>query len=135
MAEADRYLEAGAGTPDQQLERLLYEVYFDKDRRRQFFDYFQEAETLYEILSPDAALRGYIGTYHHLADLYAALRSEYGSTSGIMTFDLGRKTELLLTREAVTAGDYAAGRTVEYDAKTLDTVRKNAKESGLNNTS
>lgn len=126
MREAERYLDAGPGSPDQQLERQLYEIYFDKDRRRQFFDYFQEVETLYEILSPDAALREHIATYQRLADLYAALRSEYGSHGGVTSYDLGRKTELLLVRDAVTSGEYRATRTVEYDAKTLDTLRKNA---------
>lgn len=124
---AARYLDAGDGTPDQQLERQLYEVYFDKDRRRQFFDYFQEVETLYEILSPDAQLREYVSTYQRLADLYAVLRSEYGTQGGVTSYELGHKTEMLLTHEAVTTGDYAAGRTVEYDAKTLETLHKNAK--------
>ncbi|MCZ7686961.1 MAG: hypothetical protein M5U28_52765 [Sandaracinaceae bacterium] len=127
MVEAERYLDAGPGSPDQQLERQLYEIYFDKDRRRQFFDYFQEVETLYEILSPDAALREYIATYQRLADLYAALRSEYGSHGGIMSYDLGRKTELLLVRETQSSGEYRSTRTVEYDAKTLENLRKNAK--------
>jgi type I restriction enzyme, R subunit len=124
---ATRYLDAGTGTPDQQLERQLYEIYFDKDRRREFFEYFQEVETLYEILSPDAQLREYVSTYQRLADLYAVLRSEYGSRGGITSYDLGYKTEMLLVREAVTTSDYTTGRTVEYDAKTLETLHKNAK--------
>lgn len=127
MDEAPRYLDAGSGTPDQRLERQLYETYFDKDRRRQFFDYFQEVETLYEILSPDAALREHIANYQSLADLYATLRNEYGSQGGITSYDLGRKTEKLLMREVDAEGEYNAGRTVEYDAKTLETLHKNAK--------
>jgi type I restriction enzyme R subunit len=125
--QATRYLDAGPGSPDQQLERQLYEIYFDKDRRREFFDYFQEVETLYEILSPDTALRPYVSTYQRLADLYAALRSEYGTQGGVMSYDLGRKTELLLAREVTTTGEYGASRTVEYDAKTLETLHKSAK--------
>lgn len=124
---AARYLDAGEGTPDQKLERQLYDVYFDKDRRREFFDYFKEVETLYEILSPDAMLREYIATYQRLADLYAALRSEYASHGGLTSYDLGRKTEMLLVREAEAPTSYGATRTVEYDAKTLETLHKNAK--------
>jgi type I restriction enzyme R subunit len=111
MAEAERYLDAGAGSPDEQ----LYQIYFDEDRRRQFFEYFQEVETLYEILSPDAALRGYIAIYQQLADLYAALRSEYESRGGLPSYDLARKTEMLLS-ETVSIGEPGLARTVEYDA-------------------
>ncbi len=127
MGQADRYLDAGTGTPDQQLERQLYEIYFDKEHRREFFEYFQEVETLYEILSPDAQLREHLATYQRLADLYAALRSEYGSRGGVLSYDLGRKTEILLVREVRAPVEYRATRTVEYDAKTLENLRKNAK--------
>ena len=81
---AARFLDAGPGTPDQQLERQLYEIYFDKDRRQAFFEFYKEVETLYEILSPDPALREHIATYQRLSDLYAALRSEYGNRGGLL---------------------------------------------------
>jgi type I restriction enzyme, R subunit len=124
---ASRYLDAGEGAPDQQLERQLYERFFDKDQRREFFEYFQEVETLYEILSPDAALREYIATYQRLADLYAALRSEYAPQGPAISSDLGHKTEKLLQQRAQMGGDIIADRTVEYDAGTLDSLHKNAK--------
>jgi len=123
---AARYLDAGEGTPDQQLERQLYERFFDPEKRREFFEYFQELETLYEILSPDPALREYVPTYQRLADLYAALRSEYASQGPAISSDLGHKTEKLLHERVRLAGEIGTGRTVEYDAKTLDSMRKNA---------
>jgi type I restriction enzyme, R subunit len=124
---AARYLDAGDGTPDQQLERQLYERFFDPDKRREFFEYFQEAETLYEILSPDPALREHVPTYQRLADLYAALRSEYGSRGPVLSSDLGHKTEKLLEERVRVSGEIGTGRTVEYDAKTLDSLRKNTR--------
>jgi type I restriction enzyme R subunit len=127
IGEAAGYLDGGTGTPDEQLERQLYEIYFDKDRRTKFYEYFQEVETLYEILSPDAALREYIATYERLADLYATLRSEYKAQLGMTYYELGRKTEVLLANEITTGAGYEATRTVEYDAKTLERLRKNAK--------
>lgn len=62
----------------------------------EFFEFYKEVETLYEILSPDPALRDYIRTYQRLSDLYAALRNEYGNRGGLLTEDLGRKTGILL---------------------------------------
>jgi type I restriction enzyme, R subunit len=124
---ATHYLDAGPGTPDQQLERQLYERFFDKDARREFFEYFQEIETLYEILSPDAALREYVPKYQRLTDLYAALRSEYGSRGPAVSSDLGHKTEQLLQERATVDGEIGTGKTVEYDTDTLDSLRRNAK--------
>jgi type I restriction enzyme R subunit len=122
---AARYLDAGEGTPDQQLERQLYERFLDPDKRRAFFEYFQEVETLYEILSPDPALREHVPTYQRLADLYAALRSEYGTRGPLLSSALGHKTEKLLQDRVQVAGDISIGRSVEYDAKTLESMRKN----------
>ncbi len=124
---AARFLDAGPGTPDQQLERQLYEIYFDKDRRQAFFDYYKEVETLYEILSPDPALREHIQTYQRLSDLYAALRSEYGNRGGLLTYDLGRKTEMLLRAADSMRGPTGTTQSVEYDAKSLAALRNNPK--------
>lgn len=124
---AARYLDAGPGTPDQQLERQLYEIYFDKDRRREFFEFYKEVEALYEILSPDPALRDFIRTYQSLSDLYAALRNEYGNRGGLLTYELGRKTEMLLRTSDSMTGPVGTTRTVEYDANALAAIRKNPK--------
>jgi type I restriction enzyme R subunit len=122
---AAHYLDAGEGSPDQQLERQLYERFFDSEKRREFFEYFQEVETLYEILSPDPALRDFVPTYQRLADLYAALRSEYASLGPAISSDLGHKTERLLQERVRLEGEVGTSRSVEYDAKTLETLRKN----------
>jgi type I restriction enzyme R subunit len=121
------YLDAGEGAADQQAERQLYERFFDKDKRREFYEYFKEVETLYEILSPDAALREHVPTYQRLAELYAILRNEYDSHGPAISSDLGHKTEKLLENRVELSGDIDTGRTVEYDAKTLESLHKNAK--------
>jgi type I restriction enzyme R subunit len=126
-APAARFLDAGSGAPDERLDRQLYEIYFDKDRRREFFDFFKEVETLYEILSPDPALREYVGTYQQLSDLYAALRSEYANRAGVLTYDLGRKTEMLLRSADTMTGPEQISRAVEYDAKTLASLQAKPK--------
>jgi type I restriction enzyme R subunit len=124
---AAQFLDAGSGAPDERLDRQLYEIYFDKGRRREFFDFFKEVETLYEILSPDPALREYVGTYQQLSDLYAALRSEYESRGGVLTSDLGKKTEMLLRSADTMTGPEQVSRAVEYDAKTLASLRAKPK--------
>lgn len=124
---ASSFLDAGEGSLDQQLERQLYERFFEKDVRQQFYTYFQEAQTLYEILSPDPALREHLATYHRLGDLYAALRSEYsGQGRPVLSSELGHKTEKLLEARVKVDGEIGSGKTVEYDAETLESLRGNA---------
>jgi type I restriction enzyme R subunit len=77
--------------------------------------------------SPDPALREHIQTYQRLSDLYAALRSEYGNRGGLLTYDLGRKTEMLLRAADSMRGPVGTTQSVEYDAKSLAALRKNPK--------
>lgn len=124
---AKRFLDAGSGSPDEQLEKQLYERFFDKDRRREFFEFYQEVETIYEILSPDPALREYIDTYKRLSDLYAALRSEYASRGGLFAYDLAHKTEMLLRSTESMEGPQGTTKTVEYDEKALAALHSKPK--------
>ncbi|MFA5061683.1 MAG: HsdR family type I site-specific deoxyribonuclease [Patescibacteria group bacterium] len=124
---AARFLDPGPGPADEELDRLLYKVYFDKEKRQAFAEFYREVETLYEILSPDAALRPYISTYRRLSELYATLRAEYGTRSGMMTSELAHKTELLLRSAAKVEGLTGTTKTVEYDEKTLEALRANPK--------
>src|SRR5207249_4407738 len=68
-----------------------------------------------------------IRTYARLSDLYAALRSEYGSRGGLLTSELGRKTEMLLRSAGAMTGPAGTMRSVEYDAQAVAALRKNVK--------
>ena len=125
--QAARFLDPGAGPADEELDRLLYKVYFEKEKRQEFADFYREVEVLYEILSPDAALRSYIPLYRRLSELYATLRSEYGTKSGMMTSELAHKTELLLRSVATVEGLTGITKTVEYDASMLDALHAQPK--------
>ncbi len=117
--EAPERLAAPPGPPDEQIEHLLYEVYFDPTRRQAFFDFFEEIQTLYEILSPDPALRHHLQTYQRLAELYKTLRNAYATGSVSPGPDLARKTEQLLQAH-VKAGDVTPAEAfVEYGVETL----------------
>lgn len=108
---------------DQQLEHLLFKVLFTKVERESFIDLFKEIETLYEILSPDPALRGDISNYNFLADLYAMMRSAYGTRTSFLG-DLAHKTARLVQENASIHGLDRLTQAVEFDAAALDALRK-----------
>jgi type I restriction enzyme R subunit len=122
--EGKRYLEAAgmSGGGDEKLERLLYETFLDKEKRQEFVDFFNEVETLYEILSPDPQLRDYIEDYNRLADLYVILRNAYGKKT---TFygEIAHKTEMLVRENAASSGLSKLTKTVEFDAAALKALK------------
>ena len=119
------YLRAaggGTGGNDEKLEKLLYETFLDKDKRQQFADFFKEVEMLYEILSPDAALRDYIDDYNRLADIYVMLRNAYGSKTGFLS-EVAHKTEKLVRANAEMHGLSNMTRVVEFNEDTLKALK------------
>jgi type I restriction enzyme, R subunit len=121
QAEAD-YLAPLSGGKDKQLEHLLYEVLLDPGARQAFIDRYRQIEGLYEILSPSPELREHIASYRRLADLYLMVRNAYGSPTRFYE-DVARKTEAMIRETATSYGPIAEGRTVEFDLKTLQSLR------------
>lgn len=123
---------AAAGTKggnDEKLERLLYETFLEKEKRQEFVEFFQEVETLYEILSPDPELRDYIEDYNRLADLYVMLRNAYGKKTTFLG-EIAHKTEKLVRENAEMHGLTEITKTVEFDEAALDALKK---KKGSNN--
>jgi len=92
--EVPPYLRLARGWDDKAKERAV-DAFADRKRREEFFAFFEQLEGLYEILSPDAALRGHIEAYQTLAELYGLVKSAY-SNSPYVDRDLAAKTRALL---------------------------------------
>lgn len=123
LADAhSRYLTPLHGSRDKQLESLLYDVFLAPEARQQFIDSYRQIESLYEILSPSPELREHIATFRQLADLYLMLRNAYGSPTRFYE-DVARKTEQMVRELASTYAPIATGKVVEFDLKTLQSLR------------
>lgn len=117
------YLEADAsGTPDERLERLVFGRFLTPDARKTFFESYKEIEALWEILSPDPALRDHIATYKQLSQLYAAVRNAYAEKVGFVA-DLAYKTRRLIEESAEQHGLGRLTKTVTFDVATLKSLR------------
>ena len=123
MAEAEaRYLQPLGGGKDKQLEHLLYDVMLEPTARQAFIDHYKQIEALYEILSPSPELRAHIDSFRKLADLYLMVRNAYASPTRFYE-DIARKTERMVREEAASYGPIHVGKTVEFDLKTLQSLR------------
>jgi type I restriction enzyme R subunit len=123
MADAESaYLQAGDGSADERLERLVYGRFLDPEARKAFFETFKEIEALWEILSPSPELRDYIDSYKRLSQVYAAVRNAYAERAGFAA-DLANKTQRLIQESAVQEGLGRLTKTVTFDVKTLESLR------------
>ncbi|OUJ69395.1 type I restriction endonuclease subunit R [Hymenobacter crusticola] len=88
------YLVHARGWNDKDKERAIT-AFADKEVRKEFFRYYRQLSSLYEILSPDAFLRPYLKDYEALGMLYVLIRNAYASTPYVDQ-DLTAKTRALL---------------------------------------
>jgi type I restriction enzyme, R subunit len=115
------YLDAGEGSADEKLERIVGRL-FDPDARKTFYEGYKDIEALWEILSPSPELRDHIESYKNLAKLYAAVRNAYAPQIGFVA-DLAYKTRRLVEEEAGQEGLGRLTKTVTFDVKTLEGLR------------
>lgn len=123
---AKQYLDAGeGGSADERLERIVFGRFLEVAARKAFFEAFKEIEALWEILSPSPELRDHIQPYKQLSQLYAAVRNAYADKAGL-AIDLAHKTERLIQESAIQEGLGRLTKTVTFDVKTLESLRKDA---------
>ncbi len=121
-ANADYLRDAGGGSADERLERILYGRFLEAEARKAFFEAYKEIEALWEILSPSPELRGHIDTFKRLAQLYAAVRNAYAEDMSYAA-DLARKTHGLVAEGATQEGLGYRTKVVTFDLRTLEALR------------
>jgi type I restriction enzyme R subunit len=125
MEEGRRmYLPVAAGkTGDKAVEAVL-EHFRDKEVRQQFYVFFRETEDVYEILSPDAFLRPFMGDFGSLAEMYQVLRANYDRGVAVEREFL-RKTAALVRKHTEVGEIAAAGKVHRLTAETLTQIAGN----------
>jgi len=87
---------AAARIGDKAVEAVL-DHFRDRERRDQFYRYFEELEETYEILSPDPFLRPYLSDYRTLVDMYHTVRSNFDPGLDVGRSFLRKTAELVGT--------------------------------------
>ena len=105
----------------------LIEHFRDPERRKTFFKEFKEIEMLYEIISPDAFLRPFIGDYGTLASIYAVVRKAY-TKRVYVDKEFQKKTNQLVQDQIGTYDVEQINDFVEINADTIELIK--AKKGG-----
>jgi len=93
----------------------------DEEKRQAFYRFFKELEDLYEILSPNPALRDFLEDYNRLAGLYALLRSAYEGGKPTDQ-ELAKKTAYLVQKYTKGKKILDAVTIYEITPKTLEQI-------------
>ena len=118
--DAAEYLPLAGGWDDRAKERAI-EHFDDKECRDNFFKFFKQLQDIYTILSPDAALRPFIGDYQSLASLYGLIRNAYADHIYVDK-ELTAKTRELLQQYTTSDPFALPGAIQELNANTLREV-------------
>ena len=110
---------------DKAVEALL-EHFRDKDRRQEFYQFFRETESVYEILSPDPFLRPFIDDYSELARFYNVLRACYERSLSVDKEFL-RKTAQLVQQHTEAGTIQTPDKVHRLDSDTLEQIAGSGK--------
>ena len=113
----------GVGDMDDEALEEVYGRFLDPQARTTFLEAFKEIEALWEIVSPDPALRDHVATFRRLAQWYAAVRNEYADRIGFVA-DLAHKTRRLVQESACQEGLGRLTAGVTFDSSTVQTLRE-----------
>ena len=107
----------------------LIEHFRDPERRKAFFKEYKEIEMLYEIISPDAFLRPFIGDYGTLSAIYQVVRKAYPRTV-MVDREFQAKTNHLVQQQVGSYGVGGLGETVAIDGTTIELIKNKSGGDG-----
>lgn len=120
------YLKPLEGKEKDKAADLALNIFMDDEKRKGFYNFFEELEDIYEILSPDPFLREYLEDYQQLADLYALLRAAYEAGKPANK-DLAKKTARLVQELTKSGAVHEAIEIFEITPKTLEEISQTQK--------
>jgi type I restriction enzyme R subunit len=119
---APAYLPLAQGWDDKAKERAI-DHFSDKAGREEFFKFFRQVQSLYDIISPDAFLRPYLENYQALAELYQFIRLAY-SDRVYVDKELTAKTRELLRQHTLSGQLELPGQIYEIGPRALAAIKE-----------
>ena len=107
---------------DKAVEALL-NYFLEEEIRNEYYRFFKELSTIYEIISPDAFLRNYLDDYETLSRMYQILRENYDRGIDINK-DFTRKTIELVKKHTKSGEIQPTIDIFEINEETLEKIEK-----------
>jgi len=113
------YLSLQRGKSGDKAVEAVLEHFRDRERREEFYRFFQELEELYEILSPDPFLRPFLVDYQELVRMYKLVKEAFEPGSPVDRAFL-RKTAEIVQEHTHTPGVGELGPVYALDSRALE---------------
>jgi type I restriction enzyme, R subunit len=107
---------------DKDVDNLI-EHFRDKDRRKELFKEYKEAEMLYEIISPDAFLRPFLDDYTTWSAIYDVVRNAYARRLYVDRAFQKKTNELVQQRIGALFSAEGIGAHVSLDSSAIETIK------------
>lgn len=128
--ESLKYISIIRGTYDDKDVDKLISYFKDKSKRKEFFKYYKELEMLYEIISPDAFLRPFIGNYKIITQIYLIVRNSFAKRVYVDK-EFQRKTADLV-KENIDINIYGEGNEIyEINDNTIKLIKESNKPDNV----
>jgi len=121
--KGQQYLKLLGGKMNDKAIEGAIEHFGDKKQRGEFFKFYRELESLYEIISPDAFLRPFIEDYSLLSQLFRIIHNAF-APPGIADKEFVRKTAALVRETVGAAGLDKALPLYEINEKLIEELKK-----------
>lgn len=119
----EKYLVIGKGLHGDKEVEAVVEYFRDEDRRTELQEFVSELESLFEILSPDAFLRPYLGDYERIMDMAATVRAAFYQGLDVDKSFL-KKTAQLVRKHTLASPIRGTGQIHELTSQVIDDVVK-----------
>lgn len=106
---------------DKTVENAI-EYFHDQEKRAEFFKFYKELESLYEIISPDVFVRPYVEDYILLSQLYAIIRNAF-APKVFFDKEFLNKTEALVRKKVQSEGLEATLPVYKIDDKLVEILK------------
>ncbi|MEM3374557.1 MAG: HsdR family type I site-specific deoxyribonuclease [Candidatus Woesearchaeota archaeon] len=83
-------------TPDKNIENIL-SYFIDEEKRKEFYEYYQELSSIYEIISPDQFLRPFLNDYDNLSRMCKIVKEAY-EPHMLRNYEFEKKTQELVKK-------------------------------------
>jgi len=104
MEKGRKYLEiTGKSLDDKAVERII-DYFVDKEKRREFFDYFLSLQKNFELLSPDPFLRDYLDEYLIISGIFKIVKENFVGKRAKLKREIFNKTVELIKKYTETKG-------------------------------
>ncbi len=122
---AQEYVKLCRGPIDDKTVERAITTFFEQEKREDFYKFYRQIETLYEILSPSPDLRDFIDDFSCLSLLFKIIRNAFSKKTSLYG-DVARKTEELVREKVESYGLESTLSVVKIDEKTLAAINENS---------